>query len=58
MCFPQRENDVFFCIDSVGLGQTRKSRRRYVEKSSETLAGYAFLALAVKATEDEEDSIT
>ena len=58
MCFPQRESDVFFCSDSVGLGQTRKSRRRYVEKSSETLAGYAFLDLAVKATEDEDDSIT
>ena len=47
-----------FGSDYLGLGQTRKNRRRYVEKSSETLAGYAFLALAVKATEDEEDSIT
>ena len=47
-----------FFSDSVGLGQTRKSRRRYVEKSSETLAGYAFFDLAVKAKQDEEDSIT
>ena len=40
------------------MGQRRKTRRRYLVKSSETLTGYTFLALAVKATEDEEDGIT
>ena len=29
-----------------------------MEKNSETLAGQAFLDVAVKATEDEEDSMT
>ena len=58
MCFPQRESDVFNCSDSVRLSQTRKRRRRYVQKSSETLAGYAFVDLAVKAKQDEEDNVT
>ena len=40
----------------MGLGQTRESRRRYVEKSLETLAGSAFFDIAVKAKQDEEDS--
>ena len=53
-----RARVTFFFSHSVGLGQTRKSRRRYVEKSSETLAGCAFLVPAVTAEQDEEDSIT
>ena len=41
----------------MGFGQRRRRRRRIgVEKSSETLAGLAFLDVALKATEDAEDS--
>ena len=58
MWFPQRESDLSFCSAAVGLGQRRKRRRIRVEKSSETLAGQAFLDVALKATEDAEDSMT
>ena len=33
-------------------------RRRYVQKSPETLAGYPFFDFAVKAKQDEEDNVT
>ena len=58
MCFPQRESGFSFGSAAVGFGQRRRRRRIRVEKSSETLAGQAFLDVALKATEDAEDSMS
>ena len=58
MCFPQRESDFCFCSAAVGIGQRRRRRRIGVEKSSETLAGQAFLDFALKASEVAEDSLS
>ena len=47
-----------FGSSAVGLGRRRRRRRIGVEKSSETIASQAFLDLALRASEDAEESRT